>query len=384
MAIVLASLGAGLTGCERSQEIKIGLVTALSGHSAKSGEALSRGLLLAIDEINSRGGLLGCKLSLVSRDDQSDVGRGVIAARELIYKENVAALFGGLDTPVARAIIPIVSAAKKPFIIPWAAGTAITRNGLKPNFVFRVSAVDEEVDQAMVDFAVAKYGARRPGLILINNPWGQSNEKGLKAALASRAMPMAGVEHLEMSDVDLSRQLGRLRSAKADSLLLVAPVGPSAQVVRALDQMRWEVPVVSHWGPAGGRFQELAGARASTVKFIQTYSFFGSQSPAQTRVFAALKAKYPDIRGPEDVTPAVGVANAYDAMHLTALAIKAAGSLDGDAIRRGFGSISEYDGLIKFYRHPFADGQHDALGRTDYIWAEFRENRIMPVSTTES
>src|SRR5215470_7018848 len=77
--------------------IKIGLVTALSGQSARAGEAITRGLQVAIDEINAKGGLLGKKLELVRRDDESTPAKGVIAARELIHKEKVAMLFGGLD-----------------------------------------------------------------------------------------------------------------------------------------------------------------------------------------------------------------------------------------------------------------------------------------------
>jgi branched-chain amino acid transport system substrate-binding protein len=374
-----------LGGCApRLDRIRIGLITALSAQSAKSGEAITRGLTIAIDEINAAGGLLGKKLELIRRDDESNPGKGVIAARELLYKEGVTVLFGGLDTPVARAIVPIATAAKVPFVVPWAAGTVITHNGTDPNFVFRVSAVDEQVDKAMVAFAQRTYAARRPGLILLNNPWGQSNEKGLKAALATAGLPFAGSEKFEHSDVDLSPQLGRLRAGGADCLMMVATVGPSAQVVKSLDQMGWDVPIVSHWGPAGGRFGELAGPNAGKVKFVQTYSFLGPDSAVKDRVLAALKAKYPDIKGPQDVTPAVGVANAYDAMHLAGLAIVDAKSLDGDAVRRGFARIERYDGLIKSYRAPFADGRQDALGDADYIWAEFDDGRIVPLSAKAS
>jgi branched-chain amino acid transport system substrate-binding protein len=369
----------GLTGCARRDTVRIGLITALSAQSAKAGEAISRGLSVALDEVNASGGLLGRKLELIRRDDESNPGKGVIAARELFYKEGVTVLFGGLDTPVARAIVPIATAAKVPFVIPWAAGTVITHNGTHPNFVFRVSAVDEQVDKAMVAFARRTYAARRPGLILLNNPWGQSNEKGLKAALAASGIPLAGSEKFEHSDIDVTPQLGRLRAAGADCLMMVATVGPSAQVVKSLDQMGWDVPIVSHWGPAGGRFSELAGPHADRVKFVQTYSFLGPDSPVKTRVLAALETKYPDIRGPQDVTPAVGVANAYDAMHLAALAIKAAASLEGDAVRRGFAQIDRYDGLIKSYRAPFAGGRQDALSESDYIWAEFDNGRIVPL-----
>ena len=99
--------------------------------------------------------------------------------------------------------------------------------------------------------------------------------------------------------------------------------------MKSLDRMGWNVPIVSHWGPAGGRFAELAGASAPKVHFIQTYSFSGKLAPKGDAVLAALKKKYPEIKSLADVTPAVGIANAYDAMHLTGLAIAKAGSTEG-------------------------------------------------------
>ena len=171
--------------------IKFGLVAAMSGQSAKSGEAIVRGLSLALDEINAKGGVLGKKVELVVRDDESNPAKGVVAARELVQREKVAALFGGLDTPVSMAIVPFANQSKVPFMGVWAAGTPITRNGAADNYVFRVSAVDALVDKALVDYAMKKYAIKKPGMILINNPWGESNERGLKAALAEKGIPFA-------------------------------------------------------------------------------------------------------------------------------------------------------------------------------------------------
>ena len=156
-------------------------------------------------------------------------------------------------------------------------------------------------------------------------------------------------------------------------------VGPSAQVVKSLDRMGWKPPIVSHWGPAGGRFTELAGPSAPSVHFVQTYSFFGKLSPVGEKVLKALMAKYADVKGPGDVTPAVGVANAYDAMMLTALAIQAAGKLDGPAVRDGYYKIESYDGLIKKYAKPFNAETHDAVTENDYVWTQFIDNQILPV-----
>jgi branched-chain amino acid transport system substrate-binding protein len=376
-AAVMAVSGSAVA----ADPIKIGLVTALSGQSAKAGEAITRGLTIAIDELNAKGGVLGGrKFELVARDDEANPAKGQIAARELLFKEKVAVLFGGLDTPVSLAIVPIANAEKVPFMGPWAAGTPITRNGADPNFAFRVSAVDEIVDKAMLQYAIKHYNAKNPGIIVINNPWGESNQKGLTAALTAKGMKPAGIEKFEQNDVDVTPHLSRLKAAGADTLLMVGNVGPSAQVVKSLDRMGWKVPIVSHWGPAGGRFTELAGPNAKDVVFVQTYSFFGNQTPAGDRVLAALKKKYPDIKGPGDVTPAVGVANAYDAMHLVALAIEKAGSTNGDAIRQGFYKIDNYDGLIKKYVKPFSPGNHDAINEDDYVWTRFIGNEILPVS----
>ena len=114
----------GVAPAFAADPIKIGQVAALSGASAQSGEAITRGLSLAIDEINAKGGLLGGRmLELVQRDDESSPPKGLIAARELI-SDNVAAIFGGIDTPVSLAMVPVLNKEKRIYMGVWAAGTA--------------------------------------------------------------------------------------------------------------------------------------------------------------------------------------------------------------------------------------------------------------------
>jgi len=380
VSVMVMVLSTSVRSVPAAEPIKVGLVAALSGQSAKSGEGITRGLTIAIDEINARGGVLGRPLTLIRRDDESNPSKGQVAARELIHQEKVAVLFGGIDSPVSLAIVPVVNKEKIPFMGVWAAATPITRNGANPNFVFRVSAVDVLVDNALVQYAAQKYGARRPGMLLINNPWGASNEKGLTEAITGMQLSAAGVEKFEPNDVDMVPQLARLKAAQADVLLLVATVAPGAQVMKSLARLGWSVPVVSHWGISGGRFPELAGAAAQHVDFIQTYSFFGPQSAVGEKVLAALKAKYRDIKGLGDVTPPVGVANAYDAMQLVALAITKASSTEGEKIRQAFYTIETYEGLIKTYHQPFSPENHDALNENDYIMVRYVGDQIEPLA----
>ena len=363
-----------------AEPVKIGLVAALSGNSALSGEAITRGMSIAIDEINARGGVMGGrKLVLVRRDDESNPAKGQLAARELIEKENVAIVFGGIDTPVSAALVNVMQELKRPYMGVWAAGTNITHNGKTPNYMFRVSAVDERVDLAMLKYAQKSFGTKKPGAILVNNPWGESNQKGLEKAAADIKLPLAGVEKYGANDIDITPQLTRLKSAGADSLILVGNAAPAAQVMKSLERMDWNVPVVSHWGISGGRFNELAGPRYKDVRFMQTYSFFGKQNPVGVKVLAELKKRFPEIKGPEDILAPVGVANSYDAMMLTALALDVAGSTDGDKLREGFYKVPDYVGLIKTYKKPFKVGDDDALEDADYIWVRFDGKNALPV-----
>lgn len=379
-AVLAFSLALGPV--QAADPIKIGHVAALSGGSAQSGEAITRGLTIAIDEINAKGGLLGGrKLELVQRDDESTPPKGLTAARELIAREKVAIIFGGIDSPVGMAMAPILNKEKVPHMAVWAAGTGITRNGANPNYVFRVSAVDVLVDVKLLDYAKTKYGAKKAGLMLVNNPWGESNEKGLTEAVKSAGgMEIVGTEKFENNDVDMVPQLTRLKDKGADVIILVGNAAPGAQVMKARERLSWKVPVVSHWGISGGRFPELTGPTAGEAHFVQTYSFFGKQNAVGERVLAALKAKYPAIKGPGDVFAPVGTANAYDAMHLVALAIEQAKSTDGDAIRTALEDLkTPYEGLIKKYDKPFTAENHDALTPNDYVMVHYDGDSVVPV-----
>src|ERR1700743_2382065 len=207
--------------------IKVGLVAALSGQSAKSGEGITRGLTVAIDEINAKGGLLGGRmLELVRRDDESNPAKGQTAARELIDKEGAVILFGGIDSPVSQAIVPLINSAKVPFMGVWAAATNITRNGANPNYAFRVSAVDVLVDRALIKHVMTSFGAKSPGLMLVNNGWGESNLAGLTAAAQAAGIKLAGSEKFDDKDPDMTPQVQRLREGGADGIILVRKSAP--------------------------------------------------------------------------------------------------------------------------------------------------------------
>src|SRR5205814_4716059 len=105
LAVIIMLVAAGVAVATSVQgqakpPVNVALVAAMSGGSALSGEAIKRGLIIAIDEINARGGVLGGrKLELVIRDEEGNPSKGVTAARDVIEREGAVAVFGGLHSP---------------------------------------------------------------------------------------------------------------------------------------------------------------------------------------------------------------------------------------------------------------------------------------------
>jgi len=382
-SIVLAvALGApGPARAQSKEPVKIGLSAAVSGGSAASGEAIKRGLQIAIDEINARGGVLGGRrLELAVRDDEGNPQKGVTIARELVEREKVAAVFGGLHTTVALAQVPVWQELKTPYMGAWAAGTNITRNGQTPNYVFRVSANDDYVDRFLSRYAIEVLKKGKPGLLLENTPWGQSNETGLTKWFGERGIKAVGVERFNWNDPDMSPQLLRLKNAGADHIVLVANAPEGAQVLRSKAKLGWNTAMISHWGISGGRFAELTGDLSEGVTFLQTYTFFGRQNERGQYVLKMLREKY-GVKEPGDIIAPVGTANAYDGLHLVALAIEQAGSTDGTKVRGTLETLKgEHKGLIKTYKRPFTPEQHDALTDEDYVMVVWKGGKIVPVN----
>jgi len=379
LSVVLAATGPALA--QSKEPVKIGLSAAVSGGSAASGEAIKRGLQIAIDEINAKGGVLGGrKLELVVRDDEGNPQKGVTIARELVEREKVVAVFGGLHTTVALAQVPVWHELKTPYMGAWAAGTNITRNGQTPNYVFRVSANDDYVDRFLSRYAMETMKKSKPGLLLENTPWGQSNETGLTKWFGEKGIKAVGVERFNWGDPDMSPQLLRLKNAGADHIVLVANAPEGAQVLRSKAKLGWDTAMISHWGISGGRFAELTGDLSEGVTFLQTYTFFGKQNERGQYVLKVLREKH-GIKEPGDVIAPVGTANAYDGLHLVALAIEQAGATDGSKVRDALESLkSEYKGLIKSYKRPFTAEQHDALTDEDYVMVVWKGGKIVPVT----
>ncbi len=132
------------------------------------------------------------------------------------------------------------------------------------------------------------------------------------------------------------------------------------------------VPLIAHWGLAGGQFVEEAGAALQQVDLavLQTTAIYGADSERRARFLAA--AVPLGVSRISDIKSGVGAAHAYDAVHLLALAIRQAGSDDRARIRDALEHLPPWQGLVKHYQPAFSPGSHEALGPGELVMTRFR------------
>ncbi len=364
--------------------IIIGLDADLSSASAQAGQSIRRGALTAIYEINAAGGVLGRPLALEARDHRGNPLRGKDNMTELAEIPDLVAVLGGLHTPVALEVLPLVHEQRLPFLIPWAAGTPVVRNGYNPNYVFRVSVCDADAGPFLVDAALAK-GYKKLGLLLENTGWGRSNQASMTKAAAARNLPAPVVEWFNWGLKDFSRQLAAFRTNGVEVILLVAnpPEGLLlAQTLAALPAAD-RLPVLSHWGITGGTFAQQAGPALQNVDFcfLQTFNFHNPPFPDRAaELFASYHRLFPEVANPFDIPAAPGLAHAHDLVYLLAKAIEAAGSTDRRAVRDALEKLDDFPGIMADYAPPFTPSRHDALGPEVFQLGRYDESgRVVPL-----
>jgi branched-chain amino acid transport system substrate-binding protein len=368
-----------------AQPIYIGLDADLSAVAKDGGIAIKRGALIAIEEINNNGGVLGRPFSLIEKDHRGNPARGIANIKAFAQQESLVAVLGGVHTPVAMKELPIIHQHQIIYLDPWAAGTPIIDNGFDPNFAFRVSVRDAEAGKVLIGYA-KKRGLKRIGLLLERTGWGRSNESSMTAAANANGVEVAGVEWFNWGQKDVSKQIAALVDLDIDGFALVAnsPEGAVIGKQILLNPAAAKLPIISHWGVAGGAFVEMLGLENLNkldISVLQTYSFVKPYNVAiNKKVISAYRRMFDPNATENSVTAAVGVAHAYDLVHLLAMAIKKAKSIDRSVVRASLETLGEYEGLVKRYTAPFGDGLHDALLAKDYIIARFDAlGRIVPV-----
>lgn len=378
LAAVLVAMVLLAQGRARAAEpVLVGLDLEQLDITSTSDEAILFGAQEAVREINARGGVLGGRpLKLVARDNRSVPQRGVANIREFARMPELVAFITGKFSPVAIEEVRLLPELKLIMLDPWAAADGIVDNGQDPNWAFRLSMNDTMAVAAVLHHARAR-GYTRLGAMLPTITWGRSNHDALRRELPRvKKLGLAGVEwYTQAGEPVLIDRLHALRQAGAQAIFLVANEREGAQLLREMEQLpaAERLPIISHWGVTGGDFPALTGTALHVQDFVvaQTYSF-GMARHGRARALAKAAMRHFGVEHVEKIPSPVGIAHAYDLVHLLALAVEAAGSTDRQAVRSALERLPSYSGVVRHFAHPFTATRHEALGPGDVFFARYR------------
>jgi len=342
----MASIGIGFlalllpTACERGNNaatgssegastIVLGSILPLTGDVASYGRAAQRGIDLAVEEINAKGGIKGRKIKVIYEDDQGKSAPAIAAMQKLVSVDKVPLVFGSAASSVSVALCPIANREKGVLISPISSSKELTDVGGR--YFFRTCPSDVVQAHMMADW-LKEDGHHKVGVIFVNNSWGQGLKDEFVKRFEAVGETVVAVESCKEGDRDLRTQLSKLSAAAPDAIYGITYGREGGSLLRQAKELGVNVPMYGAdvWGSP--ELVETAQDAASGVKVIVPSKFSGAKYEAFAKKF---KEKYG-----EDAD--VYASYAYDMAYVVFAALEKAGG--GDALREAIAATT-YEGV---------------------------------------
>jgi branched-chain amino acid transport system substrate-binding protein len=316
-----------------SNEIRIGVLTSLTGQSARYGQTALNGVQMATDELNAQGGIGGKRIRLLIEDDGSDTARAVSAFRKLATVDRVPIVIGPISSSAAMACSPVANQLHVVLFSPAAATPAFSSpNGY--TFRNRVSSATEIT--TLAEFAFSKLNLHHVSILYVNNDWGV----GAKGSFEDTYRYLGGIvpraEAFDEGATDLRTQLTKLNASSPDAIFLVGQGTEGGYALRQAHELAIKRPFLSVLSIQRTDVIQIAGNAANGVIYAAP-QYDPRASEAATRFNEHYRVKYG-----EDSDLFAG--NGYDAMMILAKVIRTDG-IRPDAIRTALPRVKDYPGV---------------------------------------
>jgi len=296
--------------------IKIGIVQAQTGALADSfGIPSSEGAILAMEQINAKGGIGGRKLEAVLRDDRTSIQPTVIAFQELAQDPAVLAIIGPTTSGAGMAVRQIINDNKLPEL-SIAYGTALTQSNFK--YYYRVGPSLETGNQSLLN-AIQKHrgNGQKLATLALSEAGGTDGAKDAAMRAADYGMTVVASENYKYGDTDFTTQLTRIKAAGATALLSLTQGIATNAMIRAVKQLGMEnLMIVGPNGLADAQSQALAGDLINGVVFWD----YACLDDADNKALPVLKSDY-EARFKKPASN--GMINGYDMMRMLGVSLQA-------------------------------------------------------------
>lgn len=310
-----------------AEPIKIGKLAALTGPGATWGEHYKNVSILAVEEINAKGGLLGRPVELIVYDTKGRAEDTVNAARRMILQDKVVAIAGTNYSGLQIAIRPISEQYKVPIMATSATNPAVTvdpEKGTPYPFSFRICFTDPYQGKIMAEFLANNLKIKEA---VIFHDVGSDYAEGMKqffvATYTQAGGKVAGLYGYREGDVDFRAQITQAKATGAKAVVLPGLYKEMALIIKQCEEMGWKPVFIGGDGYSPAMY-EIAG-KAMEGTFWVTHIAFDDP------ILKPLIEKYTKRFGKPPVE-IVSITLGYDAMYAIFDAIKRAGKAEGPAI----------------------------------------------------
>jgi branched-chain amino acid transport system substrate-binding protein len=343
LAVVMTTLvlftGCGQTAVSQN-EIKIGLNYELSGAAASYGQDTLNGILMALDEINAGGGVLGKKITYVKLDNKTDPAESTSAATRLATKENVSLILGPATTGATKASIPVADKNKVPLISGSATADDVTvdAKGVK-EYAYRICFNDSFQGTVMANFASKNLNAKNAVVLMDNSSdYGKGLTKTFTDTFTKNGGAIAAQEAFVKDEKDFSAILTKIKDKNFDILLIAGYYNEAGLIIKQARALGIDKPVLGGDGLDSPVLGELAGKTAlNKVYFSNHYSSL-DKDPVIVKFMDEFKKK-------NNKAPNAFNALGYDLGYFAADAVKRANSTEPVKIKEALDNTLEFKGV---------------------------------------
>ena len=332
-------------------ELRIAILAPLSGPVPTFGASMRDGALLAIDEWNERGGVLGMKIVPIVEDGQCTSDPAAKAANKVITQDGVHYIIGEVCSKASIPVSEIATANKVIEISPASTNPAVTvgRNGATKPYIFRACFIDPFQGRVGASFAYDKLGARRAFVMFDpSNNYVRGLAEAFVQTFTLLGGTIAGKQDYVATDTDFSPVLDKIQSSSPDVVYLPDYYTIVNLVTRQAKERGVRIPFL---GGDGWDSSDLDRMAADGGYFVNHYSE-ADRRPILQGFLKRYGEKYKDDSG-KAIVPYAFAALAYDAANILLSSIQKAGSDNTDDVRAALetGTFEAVTGNTTFDAH---------------------------------
>lgn len=329
--------------CNENSKVnsKIGVLFPMTGDAGEYGVKGRKAIDLAVETINTSGGINGQNVQAIFEDSKADPTTGVTAMQKLISIDKVPAVVGDIVSAVSIPAAAVAEKNKVIMIAPTSSAPAITQAGA---FIYRVWPSDLLEGSAAGNFAKQR-GLKKAVVIHLNNDYGNQIAIIFKTNFETETQKVIANEAYDPKTDNFRPVLTKIKSINPDVIYIAGYFEDTGEILKQAKELGIKVQFIGTTAIEDNKFLELAGKSAEGIVYPLATGFDAkSQTPTTKEFVDAFVKKY-------NYEPGWVESHCYDAFMLIVEAMKKTGKTDGDSIRKYLDSMGIYNGAtgdIKF------------------------------------